>query len=82
MRIVRTEEDEHQFRLVRYGPGSAIEVSWDGNVHSSFKRRIEIEHQLLSEGYQLLSSDRRSGRERRAMPRGGPDRRRKPEEPL
>jgi len=75
VRIVRTEERE-QVRLVVYGPGSATDVCVDGDVQTALRRQKMIERRLAREGYRLVSSDRRAGRERRATPRGEPDRRR------
>ena len=76
VRIVRIEERLDQVRLVICGPGSATEVYWDGDSEGAFRRQQAIEQRLVAQGYRLLPSDRRSGRDRRALPRGTTERRR------
>jgi DNA-binding response OmpR family regulator len=76
VRIVRIEEGGEQVRLIVCGPGNATEVYWDGDAQSALWRQEAIEQGLVAQGYRLLPSDRRTGRDRRALPRDTPERRR------
>jgi len=76
VRIVRIEEGMEQVRLIICGPGSATLVYWDADAQSGFRRQQAIERNLVAQGYRLVPSDRRSGRDRRTLPRETPDRRR------
>jgi len=64
-------------RLHVLGPGQ-MRRSYDcSDIDECFALQAEIERTLVSEGYQLLERDRRSGTDRRTSPRPGPDRRRR-----
>jgi DNA-binding response OmpR family regulator len=76
VRIIRIEEGLEQVRLVLCGPRSATVVYWDADPHSGFRRQQGIERNLVAQGYRLVPSDRRSGRDRRSLTRLTPDRRR------
>ena len=82
VRIVRIEEGIQQVRLLVCGPGGATEVYWDANAQSSLQRQQTIEQGLVAQGYRLLPSDRRTGRDRRAIARLTPERRRQVEATL
>ena len=76
VRIIRIEEGLEQVRLIVGGPGSATVVYWDADAQSGFRRQQAIERNLVAQGYRLAPADRRSGRDRRSLPRGTADRRR------
>ena len=76
VRIIRIEEGLEQVRLIMCGPGGATVVYWDADAQSGFRRLQAIELNLVAQGYQLVPSDRRSGRDRRFLPRATPERRR------
>src|SRR5918999_1675709 len=76
VRIIRIEEGVQQVRLIVSGPAGATAVYWDADAQSGHKRQQAIEQGLVAQGYRLLPSDRRRGRDRRAMSRLTPERRR------
>ena len=63
-------------RLLAFGPGSATQDHDCSDLVDCLALQAEIERELVAAGYQLLARDRRSGRDRRAAPRAGHDRRR------
>jgi hypothetical protein len=78
VRIVRIEDGASHVQLIVCGPGSATEVYRDINVATGFRRQQAIEQRLVAQGYRLLPFDRRSGHDRRTLPRDTVDRRRQP----
>ena len=76
VRIIRIEEGREQVRLIVCGPGTATHMYWDNDAQSAFRRQQAIEQNLVAQGYRMLPTDRRSGRDRRTLPRGTPERRR------
>lgn len=80
VRIVRVVEGGRPSRLLVYGPGTAEAVFEEDDVIGITSRQAAIERTLIAEGYQLVQlflAERRSGDDRRTMPRGWPpDRRR------
>lgn len=79
VRMIRGATPEGRARLLVYGPGNTQAVyEFDDAVECS-TQEAEVEQQLVAEGYTLEQfTDRRSGMERRAMPRAsGPERRRR-----
>jgi DNA-binding response OmpR family regulator len=76
VRLLRIEEGLEQVRLIVSGPRSATVVYWDADAHSGFRRQQGIERNLVAQGYRLVPSDRRSGRDRRSLTRLTPERRR------
>jgi DNA-binding response OmpR family regulator len=73
-------------RIAFPGPNARLHICGPGQAATSFectdlaacmKRQNEIERALITDGYQLLSRERRTGRDRRTVPRAtGSDRRR------
>lgn len=72
-------------RSAHPGPEAALFVLGPGQTTVSYKckdladcmaKQAQLERQLVSDGYQLMKGDRRTGRDRRATPRPGEDRRR------
>jgi DNA-binding response OmpR family regulator len=76
VRIIRIEEGVQQVRLIVCGPAGATAVYWDADAQAAHKRQRSIEQSLVAQGYRLLPSDRRRGRDRRAISRLTPERRR------
>ena len=63
-------------RLHVLGPGYLRKTYDCSDINECLALQTDVERSLVSEGYQLLERDRRTGADRRAAPRGGPDRRR------
>jgi DNA-binding response OmpR family regulator len=76
VRIVRIEDGAAHVQLIVCGPGSATEVYRDSDAQTGLRRQQAIEQRLVAQGYRLLLFDRRSGRDRRTLPRDAADRRR------
>ena len=62
--------------LLLLGPGQERREYDCDDLIDCLAKQAQIERELVAEGYQLLARDRRSGRDRRAVPRASPDRRR------
>jgi DNA-binding response OmpR family regulator len=63
-------------RLHVFGPGQARAAYECPDLMDCLRRQSQIDSELVAQGYQLLSGDRRSGPDRRAVARSGLDRRR------
>ena len=76
VRVIRAATPEGRARLLVYGPGNTQAVHEFEDVIDCSTQESEMERRLVADGYTLAEfTDRRSGEERRSMPRG-PDRRR------
>src|SRR5436190_5483097 len=73
--VSRTAHPGPAGQLLVLGPGDARRVYECVDLNECVARQAEIERALVAEGYQLLARDRRSGRDRRTLARGGLDRR-------
>jgi DNA-binding response OmpR family regulator len=74
--ISRIGEPGPNARLHVFGPGQSL-AAYDCNDWAQcLARQQAIERSLIAEGYQLLTSERRRGPERRSSERDVPDRRR------
>lgn len=80
VRVVRESGGEGRLQLAVLGPGTARAVFYDTDALGCAIRQTAIERTLLAEGYEklpLFFADRRSGSDRRLIPRAAPpDRRR------
>jgi DNA-binding response OmpR family regulator len=84
VRIVRIVEPRHPVRLLVYGPGKDVVVYEEQTFADCIIRQSAIERKMAGQGYELQkfrSGERRSGRDRRLVPRGT-DRRRQTAELL
>jgi CheY-like chemotaxis protein len=63
-------------RLFVFGPGTSRAEYGCADMHDCLAQQAAIERELMEDGYQLLAADRRSGRDRRTLPRPTPERRR------
>jgi hypothetical protein len=76
VRMMRTTTPEGRVRLLVYGPGNSNAVHEFPDDVVCAEGESALERQLVAEGYSLERfTDRRSGIDRRRVPRG-PDRRR------
>jgi hypothetical protein len=76
VRMIRAATPEGRARLLVYGPGNTQAVHEFQDAITCSAHESEVEQRLVAEGFALEQfTDRRSGEERRAAPRG-PDRRR------
>lgn len=76
VRVIRAATPEGRARLLVYGPGNTQATHEFHDTVTCTQRESEIELQLVADGFTLEQfTDRRSGVERRATPRGD-DRRR------
>jgi DNA-binding response OmpR family regulator len=79
VRVVMEAGSEGRLQLAVYGPGTASAVFYDTDALGCAVRQAGIERALMAEGYEkvpLFFADRRSGSDRRIIPRASPDRRR------
>jgi hypothetical protein len=71
VRMIRAATPEGGLRLIVYGPGNAQAVHEFRDSVSCSAQQSEIERQLVARGYGLEQfTDRRSGLDRRGVPRG------------
>jgi hypothetical protein len=78
VRVIREATPEGGVRLLTYGPGNSQDVHEFEDPITCSTQQSEMERRLVAEGFALAEfDDRRSGEERRSVPRG-PDRRRFP----
>jgi len=63
-------------RLFVFGPGTASADYGCVDMPDCLAQQAAIERELMEDGFQLLASNRRSGRDRRTLARPGRDRRR------
>ena len=76
VRVIRASTPEGQARLLIYGPGNTQATHEFQDGITCTQRESEIERELVADGFALEQfTDRRSGLDRRGMPRGD-DRRR------
>jgi len=76
VRVIRAATPEGRARLLVYGPGNMQAVHEFEDVIACSTEESEMERRLVAEGFTLAEfTDRRSGEDRRSVPRG-PDRRR------
>jgi hypothetical protein len=77
VRIVRAADRSGDIHLLVQGPGSASDTRTFDDVIACMNYQADLERRLVAQGFVLerFTSDRRSGIERRRVPRGG-DRRR------
>jgi len=78
VRMIRGATPEGRARLLVYGPGNTQAVYEFSDAIECSTQEAEVEQKLVEDGYMLEQfTDRRTGSERRAMPRAVPDRRRR-----
>jgi hypothetical protein len=73
VRIIRVSQPKASVRLLVNGPGSESLVHEMDDAIECARHQSEIERRLVAQGYQLahfLSVERRTGRDRRGVPRG------------
>lgn len=76
VRVIRAGTPEGRARLLVYGPGNLQATHEFQDDITCATRESELERQLVADGFTLEQfTDRRSGLDRRSVPRG-PDRRR------
>jgi hypothetical protein len=76
VRVIRAITPEGRGRLLVYGPGDTHSVHEFEDAITCSTKESEMERRLVAEGFTLSQfTDRRSGQDRRAAPRGA-DRRR------
>ena len=78
VRIVRVTQPNGAQQLLVNGPGTESAVHQADDPIFCVRYQADLERRLVAEGYQLasfLSAERRTGRDRRGLMRGG-DRRR------
>ena len=76
VRVIRASTPEGRARLLIYGPGNTHATHEFQDGITCTQRESEIERELVTDGFTLEQfTDRRSGTERRNVPRGS-DRRR------
>jgi hypothetical protein len=76
VRVIRAATPEGRARLLIYGPGNTQATHEFQDGVTCTQRESEIERELVADGFTLEQfTDRRSGLDRRSLPRGT-DRRR------
>jgi hypothetical protein len=76
VRVIRAATPEGRARLLVYGPGNTQTTHEFQDAVTCTQRESEIERDLVNDGFTLEQfTDRRSGLDRRTVPRGD-DRRR------
>ena len=76
VRMIRAGTPEGGARLLVYGPGNTQDVHEFKDAITCSTQESEMERRLVDDGFSLAEfTDRRSGQERRSVPRG-PGRRR------
>ena len=77
VRVIRASTPEGRARLLVYGPGNTQITHEFQDAVTCTQRESELERELVNDGFTLEQfTDRRSGLERRTLPRGTADRRR------
>jgi hypothetical protein len=77
VRLIRASTPEGRARLLVYGPGNTQVTLEFEDGSSCTARQSELERQLVADGFTLEQfTDRRSGSDRRSIPRETPERRR------
>jgi hypothetical protein len=78
VRLIRASTPEGGSRLLVYGPGNTQVTHEFLDGSSCTARQSELERELVKNGFTLEQfTDRRSGNDRRKVPRDTPERRRK-----
>jgi hypothetical protein len=76
VRVIRASTPEGRARLLIYGPGNTQATHEFQDAVTCTERESQLERELVADGFTLEQfSDRRSGLDRRTVPRGA-DRRR------
>ncbi len=76
VRVIRASTPERRARLLIYGPGNSQATQEFQDSIACAERESQIERELVADGFTLEQfTDRRSGLDRRGLPRGS-DRRR------
>jgi len=76
VRVIRAATPEGRARLLVYGPGNTQATHEFHDTVTCTQRESEIERELVASGFTLEQfTDRRSGLDRRAAPRGAERRR-------
>ena len=76
VRVIRASTPEGRARLLVYGPGNSQATHEFQDAVTCTERESELERKLVADGFTLEQfTDRRSGLDRRTVPRGA-DRRR------
>jgi hypothetical protein len=76
VRVLREATPEGLVRLLVFGPGNTQDVHEFEDAITCSTQQSEMERRLVAEGFALAEfTNRRSGEDRRSVPRG-PDRRR------
>ena len=71
VRVIRAATPEGRARLLVYGPGNTQATHEFRDIVTCTHREAAIERELVADGFILEQfTDRRSGLDRRAMPRG------------
>ena len=82
MRVIRASTPEGGSRLLVYGPGNTQTTHEFADDSACTARQSELERELVNNGFMLEQfTDRRSGTDRRSVPRGTAERRRKSQNP-
>ena len=77
VRLIRASTPEGHARLLVYGPGNTQVTHEFEDDSSCTTRQSELERELVAGGFVLEQfTDRRSGGDRRSVPRETPERRR------
>jgi hypothetical protein len=77
VRLIRASTPDGASRLLVYGPGSSQTTHEFVDGSSCTARQSELERELVQNGFSLEQfTDRRSGSDRRRVPRRTPERRR------
>ena len=74
--VLRIAQPGPGARLYVFGPGQSRAEYGCADLPDCLAQQAEIERELVANGYQLLARDRRSGVDRRTVPRASPERRR------
>ena len=71
VRVVRAATPEGRARLLVYGPGNTHATFEFDDIVTCTQRQAAMERRLVADGFMLERfTDRRSGTDRRAIPRG------------
>jgi len=71
VRVIRAATPEGRSRLLIYGPGNTQATHEFADGIACTQREAEIERELVADGFTLEQfTDRRSGLDRRSVPRG------------
>jgi hypothetical protein len=71
VRVIRAATPEGRARLLIYGPGNTQATHEFADGIACTQREAEIERELVADGFTLEQfTDRRSGLDRRSVPRG------------